>query len=227
MRPLPAFPILPQGVASLASGAPKKKEKPLVKTPIPGTEWLRVKTTEGNIFYTHKAKKQSFWTVPDEIKEAVEALEKQEREEKKTGGLVGRDEEERMQEIERIKSEVQDMVGKRKADEIVPMEEVVISKKARTDGHEQEEQDDDEEDEEDEDEESEEEWQREAAAQLAAEAEEEQKKQEEERLRQEEEAKTAKELETQRGKPQLNMPERVDLSIEEAKALFKVRYVVK
>ena len=59
---------------------PKKKEKPKVKTPIPGTEWLRVTTTEGNIFYTHTVKKHSVWTVPEEIKDAVEALEKDEQE---------------------------------------------------------------------------------------------------------------------------------------------------
>ena len=70
------------------------------------------------------------------------------------------------------------------------------------------------------------EWQREAAAQLAAEAEEEERRREEERQRQEEEAKRLKEAEKQKGAPQLNMPERVDLSIDEAKALFKVCVVV-
>ena len=55
------------------------KDKSLVKTPIPGTEWIRVKTTQGNTFYSHKTEKRSVWTTPDEIKEAVEALEKEEQ----------------------------------------------------------------------------------------------------------------------------------------------------
>ena len=79
------------------------------------------------------------------------------------------------------------------------------------------------EDEEEEESEEEEEWQREAAAQLAAEAEEEKRRQEEEKVLQEEEARKLKEAEKQKGSTQLNMPERVDLSIDEAKALFKVR----
>ena len=49
-----------------------------MKTPIPGTPWLRVITTEGNTFYTHTGEKRSVWTVPEEIKEAVEQLEREE-----------------------------------------------------------------------------------------------------------------------------------------------------
>ncbi|TDL21916.1 hypothetical protein BD410DRAFT_840299, partial [Rickenella mellea] len=80
IRPLPNFPIGP----SVPPQAPqptvesKKKVKPVEKTPIPGTDWLRVKTNEGNTFYTNKAKKESVWTVPEEIKDAVENLEKEE-----------------------------------------------------------------------------------------------------------------------------------------------------
>src|ERR1700737_1622294 len=77
VRPLPSFLNLQHPLQPT-----KKKEKPLVKTPIPGTEWVRVVTTEGNVFYTHKAKKESVWTVPDEIKEAVNKLEKDEAERK-------------------------------------------------------------------------------------------------------------------------------------------------
>ena len=122
----------------------------------------------------------------------------------------------RAMEVERIKSEVDEMVGKRKAEEPVPVDEVVITKKQKMD-----EDEDEDEDEEDSDEE-EEDWQREAAAQLAAEAEEERKRQEEEKKRQDEEAQRLKEAEKAKGAPQLNMPDRVDLSIDEAKALFKV-----
>ncbi|PCH41166.1 hypothetical protein WOLCODRAFT_71349 [Wolfiporia cocos MD-104 SS10] len=231
VRPLPAFPILPQAAMAAAATPPpaqkkKKKEKPLVKTPVPGTDWIRVKTTEGNIFYSHKVKKESVWTVPEEIRDAVAALEreeeeKREREERemkeKAEEEAKRAEEERIREMERIKSEVQDMVGKRKAEETVPLDEVVVTKKAKVD----EEDEGEEQESEEEEEEEEEEWQREAAAQLAAEAEEEKRKQEEERKQQEEEAKRAKEAEHVRGKAQINMPDKVDLSIEEAKALFK------
>jgi hypothetical protein len=71
----------------------------------------------------------------------------------------------------------------------------------------------------DDDQESDEEdWQREAAAQLAKEAEEEEKRQQEENERAKEEAQKPKQ-----NLPQLSIPDRVDLSIEEGKALFKVR----
>ncbi|KAG5646569.1 hypothetical protein DXG03_002872 [Asterophora parasitica] len=196
VRPIPAFAIMP--VAQLEP--PKKKEKPLVKTQIPGTDWLRVKTTEGNVFYSHKVKKQSIWTVPDEIKAAVENLEKDEL--KKRDRPIKIVSEEAL-EVQRIKEEV---LVKRKAEDNVPLDEVVISKKARVEDEEEEEDESDESEEED--------WQREAAAQLAAEA-------EEERVRKEEEAARLKEAEAQAKRTQLNMPERVDLSIEEAKALFK------
>ena len=69
-----------------------------------------------------------------------------------------------------------------------------------------------------------EDWQKEAAAQLAAEAEEEERHKEEEKKQKEEEARKLKEAEKQKGAPQLNMPDRVDLSIDEAKALFKVKH---
>ncbi|THH19791.1 hypothetical protein EW146_g1461 [Bondarzewia mesenterica] len=215
VRLIPSFPIASQAPPS----APKKKEKPLVKTSIPGTDWLRVKTTQGNTFYTHKAKKQSFWTVPDEIKEAVETLEATEEEERvrQQEEKAQQEEEEakkvameRDKEIKRIKAEVEGVV-KRKADQDIPMDEVVVSKKARVDDEASEE-----EEEESEESEEEEEWQREAAAQLAAEAEEEKRLQEEEEKRVKEE-----EAKSNESKPQLNMPERVDLSIEEGKALFK------
>jgi heat shock protein beta len=231
VRPLPAFPIIPQAIIPQP---PKKKDKPLVKTPIPGTEWLRVTTTEGNVFYSHKAKKQSLWTVPDEIKDAVEAFEhaekhvdvqeQQQETREKDVEKLGLEEE---QELKRIKTEIQGLV-KRKAEEPQLLDEVVISKKARVEEEEEEEEGeaadeaDDDEEGEDDDESEEEEWQREAAAQLAAEAEEEKKRLEEEaRLAQEaEDAEIKKMQENERS--QLNMPNRVDLSIEEAKALFKV-----
>jgi len=202
VRPLPALPA-----------TSPKKEKPKLKTPIPGTDWLRVTTNQGNVFYTNKAKKQSVWTLPDEIKDAVELLNKQEEEDKAQAGMQAQEktrrdvDAEQEREIERVRMEVQEVV-KRKAEDISPSDEIVISKKPRVeDGAEST----------DNDEESEEEdWQREAAAQLAKEAEEEERRQEEE-IEKAKEAQKAKE-----GVPQLSIPDRVDLSIEEGKALFKV-----
>ncbi|KAG2367394.1 Hsp90 protein-domain-containing protein [Suillus spraguei] len=210
VRPLPAFPIIPQAIIPQP---PKKKDKPLVKTPIPGTEWIRVKTTEGNVFYSHKAKKQSVWTVPEEIKDAVEAFERDEEHEdaQKQQQEVKEKEVERLgfeeeQELKRIKTEMQGLV-KRKAEEPQPLDEV--------------EEEEGEEEGEDDDESEEEEWQREAAAQLASEAEEEKKRLEEEaRFAQEAEDTEAKKMQ-ENERSQLNIPDRVDLSIEEAKALFK------
>ncbi|KAF8974761.1 Hsp90 protein-domain-containing protein [Flammula alnicola] len=173
----------------------KEKEKPLLKTPIPGTDWLRVTTTEGNVFYSHKVRKESVWVVPEELKPALEALQAQE-----------------LQRAEAAVAAPQPQPkspgnGKRKAEDVVPVDEVIISKKTKVEDESDEEADDDEEEDE--------EWQREAAQQLAAEAEEEQRRAQE----REKEA----ELEAQRTREVIEaaIPQRVDLSIEEGKALFK------
>nr|GAT59404.1 predicted protein [Mycena chlorophos] len=164
--------------------APKqKKERPLVKTPIPGTEWIRVRTTEGNVFYSHKVNKQSVWVVPAEIKDAVEELERQEAQAPPDIAM----------EIDRVKNEVAEAV-KRKAEDTLP----TMSKKSKTEA----------ENESDEEEEEEEEWQKEAAAQLAAEA-------EQEKRRVEEEKRKAQEAKAEEQRL------RADLSIEEARAMFK------
>jgi hypothetical protein len=209
VRPLPALPA-----------AAPKKEKPKIKTPITGTDWLKVTTTLGNVFYTNKAKKQSVWTVPDEIKDAVELLNKQEEEDKVQEGTQPQAnprkdaEAEQAREIERVRMEVQEVV-KRKAEDVSSSDDVVISKKPRVEDQVEgkaevsESTDDDEESEE-------EEWQREAAAQLAKEAE------EEEKTRQEEIEKAKEAQKLKESVPQLPIPDRVDLSIEEGKALFKV-----
>lgn len=172
---------------------------------------MRVTTTAGNVFYTNTEKKESIWTVPDEIREAVEALEAKEAGSRDVDGEAKR-------EIERVKRE-----AKRKLDEgPVPLDEVDISQKRMKV---EEEEDEDDNDDDDSEEEEEEEWQREAAAQLAAEAEEEERRKREE----EEEAKRKEkedQEELQRKAKALNMPARVDLSVDEAKTLFKVRYLV-
>lgn len=208
----------------------KKKEKPLVKKPIPGTEWLRVTTTEGNTFYTHKGKKESVWIAPEEIKEALLELERAEaheaeqarleQQEKEAEASAKKIEREREEEVDRIKAEVQGLVKRRKRGELEPLDEVVITKKARVEDDVEEDEDEESENqEEDEESESDEDWQKEAAAQLAAEAEEEQKRREEEAKRVNEAEQAEKRAQE---KQSLSMPDRVDLSLDEAKALFKV-----
>jgi len=175
---------------SMSTQPVKTKEKPLFKTPIPGTDWLRVVTTDGNIFYSHKVKKESVWDIPEELKTALEALQGQERQH----------EEHFVSTPPIVKSP---QVGKRKAD-AQHFEELALNKKARVEEGSSEEEEDEEEDED---------WQREAVKQLAAEA-------EEERIRTLEREKEAV-IEAQHIREQA-IPQRMDLSIEEGKALFKV-----
>jgi hypothetical protein len=204
VRPLPSFRDFPPPQAQQ-----KKKEKPLVKTPIPGTDWIRVKTTEGNVFYTHVSKRDSVWTAPKEIMEALSALEAQERLDETGSNRVTE------LEIERVKAEVQEMV-KRKAEDAVPGAEMAGQKRAKFASDAGEESDDGDTDEED--------WQREAAVQLAKEEEEHRKRLDEEENRAKEKAmkeKEEKEVLNTKAK-ELNMPSRVDLSLDEAKALFMV-----
>jgi hypothetical protein len=52
----------------------KKKEKPLRKTAIPDSPWLRVVTNRGNVFYANKDTKESTWEAPQDIIEALEAM---------------------------------------------------------------------------------------------------------------------------------------------------------
>jgi transcription elongation regulator 1 len=78
-RPLPSIPVLsdPNNTSGELKERKKKKEKPAEKVPIPGTEWLKVTTNMGNIFWTHTGRKESVWTVPDEIKVIVEQMERE------------------------------------------------------------------------------------------------------------------------------------------------------
>jgi hypothetical protein len=199
----PFFNIPPQ-----APPKKKKKEKPSVKTPIPGTDWTRVLTTEGNLFYFHKPTKQSVWTAPEEILEALKKLEEEETQKQ--------DKEIEDKEVERVKAEVHELV-KRKADS-VPAEEST-PKKAKVEVEEEDEDTSGEGEAEEE-----EEWQREAAEQLAKEAEELRQRAEAEAEEQKRRAKEEEEALAKKAK-ELNMPARVDLSLDEAKALFKVRLV--
>ena len=192
----------------------------MVKTPIPGTDWIRVMTTQGNTFYSHKIEKRSVWVIPDEIKEVVEALEAEEQEAAER--LIMEQEEEATRiETERVKAQIERETAKRKAHDPVPVDEVVITKKARVDDEpEDEEMGDGDEDSDGDDEE--EEWQKEAAVQLAAEAEEHERQKREEEEAEQQRIKDEETLKEEYKTQQLNMPAKVDLAPEEAKALFKV-----
>ncbi|KAF8913882.1 Hsp90 protein-domain-containing protein [Gymnopilus junonius] len=182
-------PILAQSQPS------KKKDEPLLKTQIPGTEWLRITTTHGNVFYFHKPEKQSLWLAPDEIKSSLDALLAQE-------ALRGQ--------RTNARSQYSKTIGKRKAEGTVPIDEMVVNKKAKVEDVISED-----ESESAGGEEEEEEWQREAAQQLAAEAEEEKKRAEERKREEESEAQRSREA------SEIAIPQRADLSIEEGKVLFK------
>jgi hypothetical protein len=55
---------------------PKKKEKLVEKIQIPGTEWLRVTTAKGDVFWNHRETKKSVWVIPEEIREQVQEWER-------------------------------------------------------------------------------------------------------------------------------------------------------
>lgn len=156
----------------------KEKEKPIFKNHIPGTNWLQITTTEGNIFYFHKITKQSVWSIPSELKTALEDIEAQEK-------------------------ALATQSSKRKADE--PDE--VETKKVRTDEtQEAESSDNDEED-----------WQCDAAEQLSVDA--------KKHKRNEEGTKGQLDRDAQGafGTKEFVMPQEINISIEEGKALFKAR----
>ncbi|KAG9125486.1 hypothetical protein FRC07_007417 [Ceratobasidium sp. 392] len=173
-----------------------KKEKPLTKTPILGTEWIRVVTTLGNVFFTHTERKESVWTCPEEIAEAVAELEREEerlklevkeREVRQKTEQEAKEREERERaEVERIKKELEAAGAKRKAEE----ENEKASKKPRVED-------------EDGDEEA---WQREVAEEMAS---------------GEKKTTPTKVKETEVSVPPVfAVPEQVKLNSEEAHALF-------
>ncbi|KAH7097909.1 hypothetical protein BKA62DRAFT_714902 [Auriculariales sp. MPI-PUGE-AT-0066] len=96
-------PVLPGNhstVAAKPAAVSKPKEKPARKTVIPGTDgqWARVVTTAGNVFFTHLTRKESVWTVPAEIAQAVADCEEK-----------GWDQVDRDNEVERIRAELREM----------------------------------------------------------------------------------------------------------------------
>ncbi|KAJ1306464.1 hypothetical protein OPQ81_007467 [Rhizoctonia solani] len=210
--PPPPFPPtsnpVPTSAAGAAEGAPpsdpfsekkskkSKKEKPAKKTPIPDTPWIRVVTNLGNVFYTHTERKESVWTCPEEIAEAVAEIEReedaakeaereQEMREKAERERHEREEQERL-EVERVRKEAEAAGAKRKAEEAGES----ASKKPRVE------------------EEDEEAWQRQVAEEMA-----------EEEEKPAPGGSPAKDTETS-VPPVFKVPDQVKLNPEEAKALF-------
>ena len=78
---------------------------------IPGTTWTRVTTNEGNVFYFEKETKRSEWSVPEDIREDVAALEaeeqaKRQQVEKEDREQTEKERLERLKEMERVRLEV-------------------------------------------------------------------------------------------------------------------------
>jgi transcription elongation regulator 1 len=190
---------------------------------IPGTGWTRVTTNEGNVFYFEKESKRSEWSVPEEIREEVAVLQAEEevrrveaeREEKERAEVERM---ERLKERERLREEVEEE-RKRKA-----VERERKRKEREEDGEEEEEPDakvsktDGEGDGEfgPQNEEDEEAWMKAVAAEFAdadKALKAEQKRDKENLEREEEEA----------AKKVFAVPEKVNVTLEEGRALFKVR----
>ncbi|KZV91760.1 hypothetical protein EXIGLDRAFT_719060 [Exidia glandulosa HHB12029] len=110
-------PVLP-GASSAAPPKPVK-DKPKSKRPVPGTEWLRVETVQGNVFWTHTGRKASVWSVPEEIKELVDRLDAEGWEERG--------------EIERVKAEAQELKRKLSEEQEQDEQKHKQNKKARVD----------------------------------------------------------------------------------------------
>ncbi|ORX36775.1 hypothetical protein BD324DRAFT_467240 [Kockovaella imperatae] len=193
----------------------KKKEKAKDKVSIPGTTWQRIKTNEGNVFYFEKESKRSEWTIPEEIKVEVEALEKDEQE---AAAALAREkelEEERIRaEIEAEKKRIREEVEanrKRKAEETA-----ASAKRAKTDGDDEggERREEEEETYGPADEQDEAAWMKAVAAEFAeADA-----KAQEDRA---EDAQHTKEEEQAAAQKVFAVPDKVNVSLEEGKALFR------
>ncbi|GAA5882252.1 hypothetical protein JCM3774_004064 [Rhodotorula dairenensis] len=127
IAPAPAlhYPPLASATAPAATPAPAaarrekkdKKEKPKRKTPLGESHWIRVVTNKGNVFYNNSNTKESVWTVPDEVKDLVDQLEKQEKEDEEEAKLAAAAARERQQQEEEQPSKAQVERTKRKAGE--------------------------------------------------------------------------------------------------------------
>ncbi|WVN88207.1 uncharacterized protein L203_103408 [Cryptococcus depauperatus CBS 7841] len=226
----PTLPILAAGAphnvtpASMSLGTEdkkKKKEKPKQKVPIPGTTWTRVTTTDGNVFYFEKESKKSEWTVPEEIKDAVADLEDKEKKEKEETGRqqhekIENERIEKLKELEKIKAEVEEerkkeIERKRKKRDQTNSEDGVQEKKTKL------EEDDVAGPEGEEDEES---WMKAVAAEFA-------EKDAQAQKDQEDQDEKTKQKEAEAAKKVFAVPEKVNVSMEEGRALFKALLIEK
>jgi transcription elongation regulator 1 len=216
----PSFAPLPNVGASASGSASaeskekkKKKEKPKDKVPVPGTTWTRVTTSEGNVFYFEKESKRSEWTIPEEIKDAVAELEKAEQEEKDRVEREKREKEEeerieRIKERERIRLQVEEeREKKRKAREENGEDEreTKVAKKDKEADYEPEGEDD------------EEAWAKAVAAEFAEQDAATKAKEEEDKAKAEREEQEA-------AKKVFAAPGKVNVTVAEGRALFKVSY---
>ncbi|KAI9499368.1 hypothetical protein BDB00DRAFT_796529 [Zychaea mexicana] len=121
-------PMPPPGVTGAATKETvKPKSKKKTKKPIPGTEWLLVQTPDGLEFFYHKPTKKSVWELPEELKEPVEKMKEEEREqlrqeqekkEQEQREREQREREEREDEQRRIQQQlIEQQQGKRKMEE--------------------------------------------------------------------------------------------------------------
>ena len=100
----------------------RKKEKAKEKVDIPGTTWQRITTNEANVFYFEKESKRSEWSVPDAIASEVAELEQDEKAKEDAARLDAELEEERRRaeiqvEKDRIRREVEEESRKRRTGE--------------------------------------------------------------------------------------------------------------
>ncbi|KAG8987007.1 hypothetical protein FRB93_004975 [Tulasnella sp. JGI-2019a] len=187
-----------------------KKERPAIKTPITGTPWIRVKTTAGNTFYTHTERKESVWEVPEEILDAVKALERQDVEVEAAKKI--HEMEERMASI----SGDVGQIGKRKASEVADQPESSNGKKARVDSESENEGHEAGDGDEDDDQETQKQFAEHIAAQQQSE------KPDEDSVMAAAAEEVHEEPELAKGLPtDYDMPKQVTLSPEESRALFK------
>ncbi|KAI8148200.1 hypothetical protein BJV82DRAFT_591222 [Fennellomyces sp. T-0311] len=74
---------IPPSTAAMPAPVAEKPKPKKKKTVIPGTDWLFIETSDGHEFYFHKPTKKSVWELPDEIKDAVEQMKKEEESKKR------------------------------------------------------------------------------------------------------------------------------------------------
>lgn len=178
----------------------EKKEKPKTKTPITGTDWIKVETNKGNVFWTNAVTKESVWSLPGEIKDLVKEDGGKKRERDEQGEEVK--EEEGEEGVSAVKEEPEVVVAveveppKKKKQKQVVMRELADLNE-------------------------DEEWQRSVAAQMAAEVEAEAVPDEEKPTVPEPRVEPAAEAPVVQSYAN-SRPRPLDVSPEEGVALFKV-----